>query len=523
MVHLTGEDLTIEQVIAVAHRREEVAPLDAEVKARMKESYAWIQAALKQDGAPIYGVTTGLGSLANVRIAPEMARRLSRNLVLSSLVGVGVALPEEVVRAMMLLRANTFAKGHSGVRPELAETLISMLNAGVTPKVSAKGSLGASGDLAPLAQIAAVISIDPDDGENGYSGEAWHAGELLSGAAAMAAAGVPRLVLEAKEGLALTNGTNFMLAAASLALYEAENLMRHAVIAAALSLEASKGVSTAFDVRLHRANGQPGQLAVAQKILAITEGSKLLDSDPTRVQDAYSIRCTPQVLGPVRDLLAFLRQRATAALNGAADNPLIFLEGPGEAPAAVTGGNFHGQGPALWLDILGVALAQIGAISERRTFRLTTPELSHGLPPMLVRSSGLDSGMMMPQYTAAALVADNKVLSHPDSVDSIPSSANQEDFVSMGANAARHTLEIVDNVRHILAIELLTAAQAIDLRSSGPDKLGAGTKAAYQAIRERAAMLERDRELSPDIEALAQMIAEESILEQVEEAIEGEL
>ena len=330
--------------------------------------------------------------------------------------------------------------------------------------------------MAPLAHIAAVVSAGEHDDE---SGPAWFGGELLSGAEAMERAGIERVVLGAKEGLSLTNGTNFMVAAAALGLYDANNLLLHAELAAALTFEALLGLTTALDERLQVANGQPGQIQTARNLKRLLTGSQLVNSDPSRVQDAYSLRCTPQVLGPIRDMLGFLNERVGAALNAATDNPLFFDGGD-----SISGGNFHGQGPALWLDTLSIAVAQMATISERRTFRMTIPELSNGLPSMLVKSSGLDSGLMLLQYTAAALVSDNKVLSHPDSVDSIPSSANQEDHVSMGANAARHTLEIIENVRHVLAIEMLTAAQAVDLRQEGENRLGVDTAIAHSKIRD---------------------------------------
>lgn len=511
MVELSGQDLTIEQVVAVARSGEPVKGLPERALERMRASRDWVEQAVRSDAAPIYGVTTGFGPLAQVRIAPEQARQLSRNLILSSVVGVGPPLPPDIVRAMLLIRVNTFANGLSGVRPVLADTLIRMLNSGVTPYVPAKGSLGASGDLAPLAHIAVVLSKDPDPRADEYTGRAWFGGELMSGAEAMKRAGIERVELEAKEGLGLTNGTNLMAAAAALGVYDAENLLRHAEIAAALSFEALLGTSSALDDRLHQANRQPGQIATAANLRQLLEGSRLVDARPDRVQDAYSLRCTPQVVGPVRDVLAFLRERVTGALNAATDNPLFF-----EESGAISGGNFHGQGLALWLDLLGVAAAQLGTISERRSFRMTTPELSEGLPSMLVLNPGLDSGLMMPQYTAAALVSDNKTLAHPDSVDSIPSSANQEDHVSMGANAARHALEILENVRLVLAVELLTAAQAIDLRPEGPSRLGRGTAAAHRRLRQAVTFLDRDRQLSPDIEALAELIGSEQLVKAVE-------
>ncbi len=335
----------------------------------------------------------------------------------------------------------------------------------------------------------------------------------------MRRAGIARLVLEAKEGLSLANGISFMAGAGALAVHDAENLLRHAEVAAALSLEALLGLSGAFDPAVHEAGGQPGQIATAARLRALLGGSRLIDAEPERVQDAYSLRCTPQVLGPIRDALAFIRSRVSIALNAACDNPLIVLDGSGEARGrAVSGGNFHGQGPAMWLDFLGIALAEAASIAERRVFRLLTPELSAGLPAMLVPTSGLDSGLMMAQYTAAALVSENKTLAHPDSVDSIPSCANQEDHVSMGANAARHALEIVENVRHVVAIELLTAAQAIDLRPEGPARLGRGSAAAHAAIRRHVAFLEHDRELTPDIEALCGLIEQGEILAAVRDA-----
>lgn len=520
MIELTGERLTIGQVVAVARHGKRVAPLGEGVQARMGRSHQWVDDSIRQDGNVIYGVNTGFGSLATTQIAADEARQLSRNLILLCVCGVGQPLAVDVVRAMMMIRANMLAKGHSGVRPVVAQTLVDMLNAGVTPLVPGKGSLGASGDLAPLAHIAVVMTRDIEEGDGGYSGQARLGDELLSGAEAMAQAGIERLVLEAKEGLALSNGIDFMAAAGALAVRDAENLVRHAQITAALSLEALLGISAAFDPALHKVAGQPGQQETAARILHLVEGSQLVDSAPERIQDAYSLRCTPQVLGPVVDTLAFLRERFSIALNAATDNPLIFPMGSGDTShRALSGGNFHGGGPAMWLDFLGIALAEVADIAERRIFRLLTPELSGGLPSMLAPGSGLDSGLMMVQYTAAALVSDNKTLAHPDSVDSIPSCANQEDHVSMGANAARHAMEILENVRHVLAIEFLTAAQAIALRPNGPARLGRGTAAAYASVREHAAFLEHDRETTPDIQVLAELIQSGELLEAVESVL----
>lgn len=513
MIQLTGDALTIEDVVAVARQHAPIAPYSVEVVERMEVSQRWIAETIASDQATVYGVNTGFGSLARVRIKPDEARQLSRNLILTCLVGVGEPLPIEVVRAMMLLRANMFARGNSGIRPEVAGLLIEMLNRGVTPWVPAKGSLGASGDLAPLAHIAVVLTRDESE-DGGYSGQAYFEGELMSGGEAMSRAGLERAVAEAKEGLALTNGTAMMVAMGALAVHDAETIISHAEIAAALSFEALGALSSALHPALHAANRQPGQIATAAKLRTLLGGSQHIDSDTARVQDAYSLRCTPQVVGPARDTLAFLRERFTAALNASSDNPLLFTD-DGES-YAISGGNFHGQGPSMWLDFLGIALAAVGNIAERRIFRLVTPELSNGLPAMLAPHSGLDSGLMMPQYTAAALVSDNKTLAHPDSVDSIPSCANQEDHVSMGANAARHASEIVANVRRVIATELLTATQAIDLRENGSVRLGPATRAAYDVIRGQVAFLEHDRETTPDIERLAEVIASEDIVRAVE-------
>ena len=516
MIELTGENLSIEQLVAVARFGERVAPLGERTQARMQSSSEWVKRSIHQEGKVIYGVNTGFGSLATQVIKPEQARQLSRNLILLCVCGVGQPLSDEVVRAIMVIRANMLAKGLSGVRPVVAQTLIDMLNAGVTPYVPSKGSLGASGDLAPLAHIAVVMTRAVEENDLEYSGQAWYRGERLTGAQAMELAGIQRLVLDAKEGLALSNGIDFMAAAGALAVYEAETLLLHAQIAAALSLEALLGLSAAFDPALHAAGGQPGQIKIATNLRTLTEGSTLIDSMPQRVQDAYSLRCIPQVLGPIADTLCFLRERISIALNAATDNPLIFPDPSGDAShRSISGGNFHGQGPAMWLDFLGIAIAEAANIAERRIFRLLTPELNTGLPAMLAPNSGLDGGLMMIQYTAAALVSDNKTLAHPDSVDSIPSCANQEDHVSMGANAARHTLEILENVGMVLAGELMTAAQAIDLRPDGPQRLGRCTAGAYAVIRKRVAFMEHDRQTTPDFEALYELIRSGDLLQAV--------
>lgn len=488
----------------------------------MQASRNWVRDTVADPDAILYGVNTGFGPLATQKIDPAATRQLSRNVILACLTGVGPPLKPEVVRAMMLCRANTFALGVSGVRQVLAQTLIEMLNAGVVPRVPSKGSLGASGDLAPLAHIAVVLSQGPEDNPDEFSGRAWYQGELLSGELAMQRAGIPRVRLEAKEGLAVTNGTTLMTAVGALNIHDARLVLQQAEIAAALSLEALLGLSEPFKEALHVANRQPGQIRTAARIRQLTSGSRYLDSLDGKVQDAYSLRCTPQVLGPVHDMLDFIEARHLDALSAGADNPLIFVA-PDETGWAQSGGNFHGQGLSIWQDSLGICMAVAGNIAERRVFRLTTAELNFGLPAMLVRQSGLDSGLMMPQYTAAALVSENKVLTHPSSVDSIPTSGNQEDFVSMGANAALHAAEIIANVRDIVAIELITAAQAIDLRGPGPAHLGHGTRAAYDLLRQQLTFVDRDRPLDKDIEAAAGLIKSGQLLASVDAALDSEL
>ena len=502
--------LTISDVVAVARGTSQVRELDADARERVEASRHTVVEALAQPGARIYGITTGYGSLAGTRIAAPDAARLSWNLILKCATGTGPPLPEDWVRAMLLVRANSLALGASGVRPVIIDTLVRMLNRRVTPVVPGKGSLGASGDLAPLAHMAAVATRasepvpEDDSGQKpaAFSGEAWFEGRRMDGASAMAAAGISRPGLEAKEGLALTNGTTMMVAGAALQLHDARRLLLHAELAAALSFEALLARSAALNPALHEANRQPGQIGTAARLRSLLSGSGLVDSDADRVQDAYSLRCTPQIAGPVHDMVGFLWERVEASLSAVSDNPLVFPAAGPDRGEVVSGGNFHGAGPALWLDTLGIALADIASLSDRRMFRMLTPELSAGLPAMLVESPGLHGGLMSLQYTGAALVSDNKTLAHPDSVDSIPTSANQEDHVSMGANAARHTHEILDNTRTVLAIELLGAAQAVYLRPGGPERLGDGTRAVYEAVRECVPPVIEDRSLAADVARL---------------------
>jgi histidine ammonia-lyase len=500
-----GSLLTIDDVVRVARRNAPVH-LDASARTKMSASRAWVEQIVAR-GEPItYGINTGFGIFANVHVSGAQARDLMRKLILSHAVGVGEPLSEEVVRAAMLIRANALAQGFSGVRVEILETLIEMLNRGVHPIIPAKGSVGASGDLAPLSHLALVLSTDDDDRDD-QSGEAIFRGERVSGKIAMERAGIPRLALEAKEGLALNNGTAVSTAIALLAAADAHNVIAHSALAVALTLEALRGASNAFDARIHDAARHPGQKEIAARVRGLTRGSRLVDK-AQRVQDAYSIRCAPQVIGAAHDALEYATARLEEEMNAATDNPLIFVEAAhanASHPqgAALSGGNFHGEAVALAAALLAIAVAEVGAISERRTFRLLDGKLNDGLPMMLVERGGLNSGLMMAQVTAAALASENKTLAHPDVLDSIPTSANQEDHVPMAANAARHLREIVWNTEHILAIEILTAAQAIDLRlrneGKGAEMLGQGTRTAYTRLRADIPFLTEDRILDRDI------------------------
>ncbi|MBI3537112.1 MAG: aromatic amino acid lyase, partial [Chloroflexi bacterium] len=381
---------------------------------------------------------------------------MMRNLILSHSAGVGEPLAGEIVRATMAIRANALAKGFSGVRPVVIETLIEMLNRGVHPIIPAKGSVGASGDLAPLSHLALVLTRDENDRDE-ESGEAIFRGERMSGKRAMERARIARIILQAKEGLALNNGATVSAAIAALAIHDAENLAAHSEIALAMGLEALRGRSAAFDDRLQRASNHAGQREAARKIRELIRESKLIDTSE-RVQDAYSFRCAPQVIGAARDAVAYARKIVEEEINAATDNPLIFLD-IAEENKTRSGGNFHGEAIALAMDFLGIAVAELANISERRIFRLTSAHLNDGLPMMLIENGGANSGLMMAHVTATALVSENKTLAHPDSVDSIPTSADQEDHVAMATNAARHAREIVWNATRVVAIELIAAAQ----------------------------------------------------------------
>ena len=492
MILIDGNRLTIDQVIAVA-RMGARARLAPSARSRMQRSRKWVDQAVN-DRVVVYGVTTGFGAFQNVSIPPDELRDLQRNLILSHCAGVGDPLNEDVVRAMMLLRANALAKGWSGIRVSTVETLLTMLNKGVHPVVPSQGSVGASGDLAPLSHMAAVLI-----GE----GEAVLHGRRMPGREAMRKAGIEPVILEAKEGIALNNGTQAMTAVGVLALHDAEALADAADIASALTLEAVKGKSRPFSPRVQSVRPHPGQRKVAEHVLALVRGSKLVDSvdgDTTdKVQDSYSLRCVPQVHGASRDAIAHVRKVLETEINSATDNPLIF---PGESNA-FSAGNFHGQPVALVMDFLALAVAELGSISERRAAKLTDKHHSSGLPAFLAARGGVESGLMIAQYTAAALASENKVLVHPASADSIPTSANQEDHVSMGTIAARQAAEVVRNTRRIIAIEMLCAVRGIELRNRTP---GIGSVRALETVRQAAGSLEGDRPLSQDIDRLAALI-----------------
>ena len=496
-IAIDGERLTLEDLYRIVLEGAETE-LSPAARDRMNASRAVIERLLEA-GTAVYGVNTGFGKMASTRISRDEIRHLQLNLVRSHACGVGVPLTEQVTRAMLALRANAIAKGLSGVRPVVAETLIAMLNRGVHPVIPSQGSVGASGDLAPLAHLAQVAI-----GE----GRAILKGRAMAGNEAMQAAGITPLVLEAKEGLALLNGTQAMLALLTLTLREAEIAADSADVAAALSLDALRGSPAAFDARVAGRKQRParrGQATSARNIERLNRGSEIREShrspekDP-RVQDPYSLRCAPQVHGAVRDALAQIRATLAIELNSATDNPLVFADS-GEV---ISGGNFHGQPLAMAADQMAVALATLGGISERRIEQMTNPQTSQ-LPAFLVHEAGLNSGFMILQVTAAALASEMKALAVSHSVDSIPTSANQEDYVSMGMGAAHRLDPMLTNLRNILAIELLAACQGIDFLA--PLRPGPETRKAYDIVRSISQPVDADRSLAPDIQAVGSAVA----------------
>ncbi len=535
-INLTGADLSIADVEAVA-RHGRGATLDDAARGRMQESRDLIER-LVAAGEVVYGVTTGFGALATRFIAPADAERLQVNLLMSHAAGVGAPLDTEIVRAMLLLRANTLALGHSGCRPELVDRLLALLSLGIHPVVPAQGSVGASGDLAPLAHLALPLI---------GRGEVEFQGAVRPAADVHRAVGLEPLTLKAKEGLALLNGTQLMTAIGALLLADADRLGVTASVAAALSVEALLGTDVAFSAAYQLARPHPGQIAVAAELRHLLRGSTIQTghhAQAHKVQDPYSLRCVPQVHGAVRDALDHLRRVLDIEMNSATDNPLVFPEGGVASEDAlatgggrvISGGNFHGEPVALALDFAKIAIAELGAISERRTALLLDPHLNGGLPAFLASSSGLDSGLMIVQYTAAALASENKVLAHPASVDSVPTSANQEDHVSMGPIAARHARTVLEHVERIVAIELLVGAEALDQRleliardaadgalggepepvgAIEPVVAGAGVVGAHDRIRGVVAPQDGDREPGPDLVALTRLVHDGGLVDLV--------
>src|SRR5579863_4017806 len=510
-LHINGNDLTLEQVREVAVGGRAVL-LAQDARAAVDRARAVVDA-LVANNQLSYAITTGVGRLSDVRIAGDQIRELQVNLVRSHAVGVGDPLSAVETRAMMLLRANSLAKGHSGIRAVVIDTLCEMLNRKVTPFVPSQGSVGASGDLAPLAHLALVLIGEGECLDK--------AGSPVPGAEVSRQAGIKPLTLEAKEAVSLINGTQAMLAVGTLALLAAETLVDSADVIGSLTLDALRGTDVAFDERIHRARPHAGQLKSAANLRRMLEGSQLREShrECGRVQDAYSLRCIPQVHGAVRDTLANCREVFETEANSAVDNPLVFLKDnsggtsvparPGEhrspEAAVISGGNFHGEPIAFALDFMAIALSALAGISERRLERLVNPALNEGLPPFLAPGAGLNSGFMMPQVTAAALVSENKVLSHPASVDSITTSGNKEDYVSMGMTASLKLKRIIVNTRNAMAIEAMAAAQALDFVA--PLKTGKRGQAAHSAIRSVCPTMDKDRVMYQDFARIAELIA----------------
>ncbi|WP_286149491.1 histidine ammonia-lyase [Romboutsia ilealis] len=507
-VFINGNNLTIEDVVNVCRNNYEVI-ITEEAIINVKKSRELVDK-LVDEGKISYGITTGFGRFSDVAISREDSKLLQENLIISHSCGVGNPLSEDTVRAIMLLRVNNLAKGYSGIRLETLQTLVDMINKGVHPIIPEKGSLGASGDLAPLSHMVLTMI-----GE----GEAIYKGERMPSKWAMEKSGISIMdSLSSKEGLALINGTQVMTSIGLLATYDAMNLLKTADIAYCLTMEALNGITCAMDERVHKVRPHQGQINTAKNILDILKGSEMTSKQgEIRVQDAYSLRCTPQIHGASKDAIEYVMNKINIEINSVTDNPIIFAN----EEEIISGGNFHGQPIALSFDFLGIALSEIANISERRLEKLVNPALNHGLPAFLVNHGGLNSGFMIVQYSAASLVSENKVLAHPASVDSIPSSANQEDHVSMGTIAARKARDIMENARKVIAMEILSATQAIDLR--GKKSLGIGTEAAYSVVREHTSFVDKDRIMYIDINTIEDVIKKNLLVEAVENALEKEL
>jgi histidine ammonia-lyase len=501
-ITIEGHGLHIEDVVEVARDRVPIVLHDA-AKKRIERCRALLEEKIEKKEI-MYGVNTGIGELAEVVLTQEQVEKYQRFIVYSHAAGTGSPLPEEVVRAAMLSRISCHCHGHSGMRLVLTETLAAMLNKGVTPVVCEKGSVGACGDLSPMSQIALALM-----GE----GEAFYKGERLPAVEAMKRAGIEPVVLEARDGLATINGSNVIAGMGSIEIYDADRWLKTSEIAAAITLEVLNANMKAYDERLHKVRGYPGAIESAANIRGITGGSELLAQKGKKVQDAYSLRSTPQVVGAAKDALRWARSMFEIELNGTADNPVFFPE----EKIVLTGANFQGVPMALALELLGTSVTTVAVLSERRLNRLMNPHLSAGLPAFLTKGAGMFSGMMLTQYTAGALICENRVLCHPAATGSIPAAADQEDFVSMGMTTALKTRQIIDNAQAVLAIELLAGAQALDFRK--PVKPGFGVQAAHEVIRKHVAHLDEDRPLYNDINKLKDVVASGEILEAVEKAV----
>jgi len=503
MITIDGNSLTIDEVVRVS-RGYETVTLDNKSIPAINKSRRYVEKVLAEERV-VYGITTGVGELANTLISAGDAEKMQENLIRSHATSVGEPFSEDVVRGIILLRANAVAKGFSGIRVLVINLLLDLLNNRVYPYIPRQGSVGASGDLSPLAHLALVLM-----GE----GECLNDSKRVPSMSVLNAAGLKPVRLQPKEGLALINGTQIMSSLGCHAVDDAENLLKHAQIAGAMSLEALRGTSKAYDARIHEVRPHPGQIRCAANMRQLINESEIVASHKNceKVQDAYTLRCIPQVYGAVMDTIEYVKSVFMIEINSATDNPLIF-EDPEEA---ISGGNFHGEPLAFALDFLGIAMAEIGNISERTADRLVNPHVS-GLPPFLAENSGLNSGYMIAQYTAAALVSENKILASPASVDSIPTSAGQEDHVSMGPIAGRHAVDIIHNVEHIVAIEMLAAAQGIDFQKGL--KPGKGTNASWEEIRKHIPHLDEDRVMYPDMEKMLRLIKEGTILNAVEQAV----
>jgi histidine ammonia-lyase len=499
-IRINGSDLSLDELREVACRRRAVLP-SGDAREKVNAARAVVDA-LVEENQLAYAITTGVGKLSDVRIEPAQIRQLQVNLIRSHAAGVGELLSQEETRAMMLLRANSLAKGFSGVREQVIDLLCEMLNRGVHPVVPSQGSVGASGDLAPLAHLALAMI---GEGESLFENTRMPSGD------AFRRAGLKPLVPEAKEAISLINGTQAMLAVGSLALLEAENLAATADVLGAMTLDALHGTDVAFDARIHAARPHAGQVKVAANLRRLIAGSQIREShkDCGRVQDAYSLRCIPQVHGAVLDTLDFCRRTFEIEMNAAVDNPLVFVKAEAEGDV-ISGGNFHGQPLAFALDYLAIALTVLAGISERRIERLVNPSLNEGLPPFLAPDAGINSGFMLPQITAAALASENKVLAHPASVDSITTSGNKEDYVSMGMAAAIKLKKVVANTTHVLTIEACAAAQALDLLA--PLKSSVPLQRAHAAIRQVSPKVEHDRVFATDFARIAELIRAGGVL-----------